>query len=981
MATVYALGLVGGTLATMAASYVGSNLTDKKGETPPKLEPVAEQAAEPIAEQVVAPTEQPPQESVEEAPTEDLPDEEVPAEQVLSGGKRPRPEEEQDGGGFGRPSWAPLNPQSSPPPTLGALVTQVTQAVPSTASGIQEELNKVTRDLEDTSYSIYEIEGSLKSKSADFEKIRSSYQAAVITKRVTSIEVARLTKDLEPKKDNEPKVGGKPNEFIDTLKKVLETDVKRKDTETNSQYNARIIDLVNKSNRDELKKYKPTAGDLRSEDSKNKWFERMRSSGSGAASAPAETIEQKIKKLTDAETKLFQAENTILEKKEDYENLLKEITDLRTKLTDLKIRRNSAETRRVALIGALTTRNKIPTDVTSEFVPASAAEVQEILIKYNKQLSEIQTAERNLKLYFIANFPTSEDRNKLQGLSLGSVGITSEQTKFLTDNKALADKKKELEKIKLELAGASKGTISELNVLLNTLRQNGVAGADEALGNSTIQTVFNTYKKISEAPNANAIIVNLDEYWKTFGTKSDWLVGYNGQTVSRAFLYVNELYKRQSASENVEIANALKKFMDDNARIAYKALAKLEVTKVTIDKNNDPSRLFLDTSDAVDALLEGRSVSYNKLVKGVSGKLEYFKTPDKTKIESLVNNFKARIIDKFIAITLNTGLPIVGKKEVYAIDPREIRDKVADLIGKIIESPVEDPAGITGNTDLNIENIISYASRLSVLLEGDDELANPTINFLENPFENSRDSAETYKKAVELQKGRPRSYIEENQLGKQLSKFVIDEATLINSIFENIEKSKAERIEKFNETLESVDSTEQEKNTEKSVMRAYIGELLYYKLPNLKNKIINIVYIFKLFDKQEEVILQFNSMIERIDTIAEGLRELIEQSAEADNGWKDIVKIPSFNLPKLPSISIPKFPVLTGLKIWDFFKKADKHSPELSLPPLIDGSTGPTGTGDPAAGVGFGTDGGKRHSTRKHWVRSKPSRSKTHRTY
>ena len=962
LSTVYGLSLVAGTIAAFIAAYGGNKLHTITQEPAPEPETETGTVVEPAPEpETVAE----PETNSEPAPEPETATE--PSTAVAPSIANEDTVSDMAGGGFGRPSWTPLNKQATP--TLNSLVSTI-EPLPSTTSGIQEELNKVTRELEDTSYSIYEIEGSLKSKSNDFEKIRSSYQSAVITKRVSSIEVARLTKDLEPKKDNEPKTGGKPNEFIETLRRALGDDFNRKAGESESDYSGRIINLVEKSTNGSLRKYKPNEDDLETASSKKKWFERMRSSGSG--SAPAETIEQKIKKLTDAETKVFQAENTILEKKEDYENLLKEITDLRTKLTDLKIKRNSAETRRVALIGALTIRNKIPTDVTAQFVPASAAEVQEILIRYNKQLAEIQTAERNLKLYFIANFQSSEDRNKLQGLTLGSAGITTEQTRFLTDSQALSSKKKELEKIKLELAGASKVTISELNILLNTLRQNGIAGADEALGNSTFQTVFNTYKKISEAPNANVIIINLEEYWRTFGTKSDYLIGYNGQTVSRAFLYTSELYKRQTALGNVEVSEALKKFTEDNTRIAYNAYANLMKTQETIRKNIEANTPFINTDAAVDALLEGKTIAWNKLVKGTKAGLNYFKVADEKKIESLIKNFKERILDKFISVKIKTSA--FGSTE-FKLNAKDVEEIFIEIFNKLKS---------LGDTTENYPIARSYATQLMSLLQSDDPAYQSLKEYIDLTFKGGADSDDGSSEPTDLSKLKTK--LEDTQ-GER--KYMLDTKNSVNSLITNnintLEKLNNESIDLDEELSDEIEKQSQNPEVILSyrattLIPARLTQLLYeYRI--IKTQFISALNSIRN-DKNAAQIDEYTNTINEsyieLESLTKAVTDLKKQRSQAEfRKFKEKVKERAKNSADFIGktlVSLGKFfsdPVSRNTNIlwYNLFGPSEPPPPPpADVPPPDDPPTGPV----PGAGGS--------HHTRKHSVRSKPNLSRTQRT-
>ena len=156
MASVYALGLIGGSIATIAASYYGNKLIDEKGVTSTSSESLEEPVQQPLQEP--EPVQEP--ETVQES--EPVQEPEPVQEHEPSSAVAPSlPEiDSMAGGGFGRPSWAPLVPQTSPP-TINALVNKI-EILPNTPSEIQIELNKVTRELENISYSIFNISKLIK---------------------------------------------------------------------------------------------------------------------------------------------------------------------------------------------------------------------------------------------------------------------------------------------------------------------------------------------------------------------------------------------------------------------------------------------------------------------------------------------------------------------------------------------------------------------------------------------------------------------------------------------------------------------------------------------------------------------------------------------------------------------------------------------------------------------------------------------------
>jgi hypothetical protein len=625
MASVYALGIVGGSLAAMAASYIGSNLTGTTLSapelTPSKKEPE---------------TEEPVQETIEE------PEPEEPSSAVAPS----LPEiESMAGGGFGRPSWAPLNPQATP--TINTLVSKV-EVLPNNTTDLQKELTQVTHDLEDLNYQVFQLESKRKPLEDEFKKIRTSYRAALVKQSTSKAQISIINQQLEGAKNPKKDEKGLSKKFIQNSDKYKKTDDEKnnKDGKNHKSWLERIKGLLEKDDSID-KESKPAQGQ-----SMDDWWSKLPNEGTSAKF----DINKLIADLSAQEQTLFEAEDIISDEKEKFESLNAEITQIRSELLESKLKSKSLENRRILLISALTKQTGL-VDSKTELLPLTTAEIQEKLVNYNTKLLELADAERTLKEFYMKKFNTEASRLTIAGKTKRDFGDNSDGKKLFEYKEEVDKKREDLEMLKLELAGKSKVTISPLTELINNLRFNNIQGI-EAIDNNTFKTVFNTYSEIANS-NPSTILTKLDEYHKFFGTKSDYVMGYNGQTISRGFLYVVELRKR-----NQDVKDSLDKFIKENVDLAYKAFVNLGSVKEIIDSRRDPNGELPNTSDSVRALLEGRSVNYSKLVNGFKnlkkGAVALFNTSDQKKIESLVKNFEERIINKLNKVSLRSENYYVG---------------------------------------------------------------------------------------------------------------------------------------------------------------------------------------------------------------------------------------------------------------------------------------------------------------------------------
>ena len=224
MATLYALTLVGASAAAMGAAFMGGN-----------LHPIGETGTQEEVQYDLPPKEDPVEEKKEEVQY----DEPVP-----------EPVQQTVGGGFGRPSWAPMV-ATEPIKTVGTIVSNVVQSVPSSTVLIQQELNKVTTDWESVSYDLYDLDVKKKDildKLSGPAGIRTKYRDALVKVTVGKRAIETVNKKIE-----NPGTGEKG---MDILKRIIGDDINKKGSENekgkHQDYLKRLDELVEKRTEPEI---------------------------------------------------------------------------------------------------------------------------------------------------------------------------------------------------------------------------------------------------------------------------------------------------------------------------------------------------------------------------------------------------------------------------------------------------------------------------------------------------------------------------------------------------------------------------------------------------------------------------------------------------------------------------------------------------------------------------------------------------------
>lgn len=849
----YIIPLLGGSAAAIGAAFFGNSIKEPVEEAP-----VEESPETPVE----ASTEEPPvEQSVEEQPVEETP-------------------VEQSGGAFGRPSWAPYTGQqavSAQP--ISTVVSNIVQSIPSNSAAIQQELSKVTTDWENVSYELYNL--GVKQKtildkmngSTGNPGIREVYRTALAKVNAGKIQIEFLTKQIENYNTKTESNG------FDLLKSVFGDKVDKTEDEKQSKngknhatYLSRIDELVKNSSN-------PSISDLKRSGSDNldKWWNLIKNNKS-SSNASKPKLEELVDKLTNAEKTIYTNEDIVSENKDEYERLSSDLTDIRAKRVEKERLKSSLNERRLALINALSKTDKSISDVTTRFRPVSDSDLKNILLEYNKALLELEQKEKELKVWYIQNYMNATDK-------------ASKDADFTAKKKEVEDAKQTVERIRIQLSGQSSQEASPLDTIIFELKKNGVSGT-VALTN--LVPIFDMYYEISKQTTASKVVENLTKYYNMF------IRGFDSKLVDEAFVYLSELSKR---SVEAEYSEKLKDFIEKNKTIVYNAYANLQLTKEKIEKGANPVE-SLNTSEAVKALLEGKTVSQYRLTKS-KNVFNWGKTNEQ-KINSLVENFGKKVIDKLE--TAKVGRYWFRSQEEVQLQPKkEVSERVTELAGLFttknagLRIPVTDQEVEVEKS--KVEELRSIAQQLKLLLQSEDEVV-PLLNkLLKEGFTGGALSSENEKFVASL------------------SKLLETSGAIDIELFNSANRKPVVNIERL--MRETIKARIDEINYEYTVLEEYMLKTLkeqdkpIYRLRLIKPKILNLhknLVKFKEFlSKIEGTTSTVNALIEMDNKIESVLTSLNDVSADTQE-----FKFPKLSI-KLPDISawIPK---ISFKWFWNFFK-------------------------------------------------------------
>lgn len=316
LSTVYGLSLVAGTIAAFIAAYGGNKLHTINQEPVPESEP--ETAAEPEPEVETAPEPEPenapelePEPSTAVAPS-------ITNEDTVS---------DMAGGGFGRPSWTPLNATTATA-MQGSLISKVSGTYKRTVRDIQKDLkdnDDQTRVLKTQKFLQTQ---SVKDWSEKYNQARKNYVNALTNKtkyeKLTKYYDDEINKLLNPRPSNEL--------YLDILKRLLP------DNPTDKKWKEYAFEEL-KQNKEKYKSIVPEDILPKDSDDLDKWNGRIKDKRSQSISQP-QNIEGKLRALLEtksANTVSFEDSKEKEEsEKENYSNDLQSLKDSKVKLSKIE---------------------------------------------------------------------------------------------------------------------------------------------------------------------------------------------------------------------------------------------------------------------------------------------------------------------------------------------------------------------------------------------------------------------------------------------------------------------------------------------------------------------------------------------------------------------------------------------------------------------------------------------------------------------
>jgi hypothetical protein len=325
MASVYALGLIGGSIATIAASYYGNKLNDEKGVTSIS----SESLEEPIQDEPVQ------DEPVQEEPVQEEPVQEPEPSSAVAPSL---PEiDSMAGGGFGRPSWAPLNANtpsmSLQGSTAGNLLSKLSGTYKRTVQDIQKDLKDNDDQLRLLRTTKYLDNQSKLTKESEFNIVRNDYLTELANKQKNEKYMKfyndEINKLLNPKTTNES--------YIEILKKEVPQPADKTSSNWKDLWISQIYDHAKKMEKNDPEGIKPN-----NNEDKNLWFKRIENRRVQNTSEPV-NIEAKLELLLNKNKEFTIALELSKEKEEiqksKYDSLLQVIKNYRSKIleTDLKL--------------------------------------------------------------------------------------------------------------------------------------------------------------------------------------------------------------------------------------------------------------------------------------------------------------------------------------------------------------------------------------------------------------------------------------------------------------------------------------------------------------------------------------------------------------------------------------------------------------------------------------------------------------------
>lgn len=714
-ATIAAL-LVGTAAVGGFGLYAGSS----SSTTIPTKEEALEEVAK-VVEQEDEPSQPIPEPESITPPSTPVP-EALPEPVVQGGGSL----QKQDGG-FGKPTWAPLNSGDSLQSAMGLTKDQIGSTGSSliakwtgakTAESIQLKLKEIDDQLRVLKVQKFNTESGISLKTTELQELRSSYLTALTNK--TKYEKFSIYYDSELSKLLAPKPAGSDG----SLKSIVENKFPKKENgrpRFQKQGNEKELNFDKwleeahkyfKTQSDEPEGINPKEGE-----NKDAWWARIGKETSSVNKEPKD-IETKlndlVSKKTTNTTLLEDAIQSEQEQKPNYEQKVQELKDLRIKLQDtLKKIKELSDTRELVLVEL--SNYELPKGLFESFIkqkpiqkPSSLptgqdrdriiAQIKDLEQQIKEKKEEIDN-EIDKQLNLKSSWKPAEDKNDDYGKLLSEFKELEQQR----NNEILKLEGRTLEQKELV------SSLSLLDKFIDYLKKNKVLGVTN-FDNKDFKNVFNILTLMSKDTTPLTFIAHLDKYYNFFttGTKIG-MTKYNGEVIDKVIYF---LLKFNVVIKNPEIIKTIRLFRDDFISKIQLSKTNLLSTLGYVNEINDTEKLRSEISNLPNYLrgiLQGRNPqmqvfieTFETLKKSSKGVINLLFKDDKEKLERLNEVFNKRLMKKLEQLKITVD-PFFPKQR---IDLGEYNPPlVKDILVRMGQTQDEFISLVTNPTNISLDKL------------------------------------------------------------------------------------------------------------------------------------------------------------------------------------------------------------------------------------------------------------------------------------
>jgi len=633
----------------------------------PIAEPVPEVVPEPVPE--VVPAEETKE---EEKVPEPVPTQAVPETTNMEGGSK------QDGG-FGKPTWAPLNSGISLQSAMGLTKEQIGSTGSSllskwtgakTAESIQLKLKEIDDQLRVLKAQEFTTKSKLDKNISEMKldptniddgpqedpkntlrgRYMKEYNTYLTSKTLFDYNSKLISKIVDEKKDQ------------DTEEKSLKDLYKERFPEKADQFDdpsnkVELFEFINRSRNlpENLIPKKTKKGSPATPDS---WWSSLNNKTSGNKDSDPSKLTGYLSAREKHYTDYSTAEENMNKYKDKFEELDSSIKELTPKLKNIQKKiKELLDTRELVLVEL--SNYELPKGMFESFIKQKSI----------KKPSTLPTGEDRDRI--IAQIKDYEQRikEKKEELNdeLDKQLNTDSSWKPAADNTdeygrlsiAIKDleKQRDNEILKLEGRTPEQKAGNDLDNLVRELLKDKLVdknGITNTFVESDFPKVYKSYLEISKS-SIEDIHANIDKYYNFYvKSKTIGFATFKGEDISRAFTLLFLLNKPESKiSSNSK--EKVKEFILSNKLLIFNTLINLELALQGIKTPTEEQRTILQQSIESGESFATKAVK-RAFTTTVGKWVGSFSQTEKAKLERLIQNFRERIVDKTKTLYVKYGL-------------------------------------------------------------------------------------------------------------------------------------------------------------------------------------------------------------------------------------------------------------------------------------------------------------------------------------